>query len=146
MSISKRHLNRHPGDVKFDPEKLGEALENRVPEAVFCLLMGSAVKGVVAENADLDLAFYLDSKPAIGFYSKVEAVVEDIVPGVRCDIGILNGVEPIYQFEALKGRLLFTRDREQYAAFFSLSCRKYESQMFDYEKQLRYRREVRHAV
>ena len=35
---------------------------------------------------------------------------------------------------------------EKYAAFFSLTCREYESQMFDYERQKKYRREVSHAV
>ena len=41
---------------------------------------------------------------------------------------------------------LFARNAEQYAAFFSLTCREYESQMIDYEKQRRYRREARNAI
>ena len=66
--------------------------------------------------------------------------MRSVVPDVRCDIGILNSAEPIYRFEALKGRLLFARDQERYVTFFSKTCREYESQMFDYERQLKYRR------
>ena len=67
----------------------------------------------------------------------MRALVADADP----DIGILNGAEPIYRFEALKGRLLFCRDEERYLDFFSLTCREYESQIADYERQRRYRLE-----
>ena len=60
-------------------------------------------------------------------------------PGAYCDIGFLNHAEPVYRFEALRGRLLFTRNVETYLRFFSLTCREYESQLADYERQYRYR-------
>jgi thiamine monophosphate kinase len=69
-----------------------------------------------------------------------------MLPEVRCDAGILNSAEPVYRFEALKGRLLFVHDRVGYAAFYSLTCREYESQMASYERQRLYRQEARHAV
>ena len=59
--------------------------------------------------------------------------------GVRCDLGTLNGAEPVYRYEALKGKLLFVRDRERWLQFYSRTCRQYESQMFHYQKQLAYR-------
>ena len=132
--------------MHFDPEQLGSVLEERLPEVEFCFLMGSAVSGTVKAYSDLDLAFYLDEKQSYGFYRKAMDVVRSVVPDVRCDVGILNAAEPVYRFEALKEMLLFARDEERYVTFFSRTCREYESQMFDYERQRRYRREAAHAV
>ncbi len=67
------------------------------------------------------------------------SAVSEIVPGIECDIGILNNAEPVYRFEALRGKLLFARDYEAYLKFYSLTCREYESQLADYERQHRYR-------
>jgi hypothetical protein len=80
------------------------------------------------------------------FYSSITEIINEIVPDVRVDIGILNRAEPVFRLEALKGTLLFTRSTEEYAAFFSRTCREYESQMVDYEKQQRYRLEAQHAL
>jgi len=138
--FQKKHLSENFVPVEFDPEKLAVALEEQLPEAGFCLLMGSAVSGAVKAYSDIDLAFYLYKKPSYKFYGKAMDAVRSVVPNVRCDVGILNDTELVYRFEALKGKLLFARDMEQYAGFFSVTCREYESQMFDYEKQRRYRR------
>lgn len=146
MGLSKKHLGENVGPVHFDPERLSAVLEEQLPEADFCLLMGSAINGIVPAFSDLDVAFYLNKKPSYGFYSKGMDVIHTVVPTVRCDIGILNSAEPVYRFEALKGRLLFARDQERYATFFSRTCREYESQMFDYERQRLYRREAANAV
>ncbi|MCD6295517.1 MAG: hypothetical protein J7M20_11520 [Deltaproteobacteria bacterium] len=146
MGISKKHLNTHSGIVTFDPEQLAAQLEKDLASVGFCLLMGSAVDGRVAEGSDLDLAFYLTEPLTLDFYAEIQAIVDKQVPGVRCDIGILNGAEPVFRFEALKGKLLFVRDKELYASFFSLTCREYESQMFDYAKQRKYRIEASHVL
>ena len=146
MGISKKHLGENFVPVRFDPRRLASVLEEQLPEVEFCFLMGSSVSGVVKAYSDLDLAFYLYEKPSYGFYGKAMDLVRIVVPDVRCDIGILNSADPVYRFEALKGALLFTRNEERYVAFFSRTCREYESQMFDYERQLRYRKEAAHAV
>ena len=146
MGISNRHLNTHEGDIAFNLEALAEKIRLNVPGVSFCLLMGSAVNGVVKEGSDIDLACYLDEPASLDFYAVMADAVGKVLPSVRCDIGILNRAEPVYRFEALKGRLLFVRDMETYAEFFSRTCREYESQMFDYERQKRYRMEAKHAV
>lgn len=115
-------------------------MKEQLPVVDFCFLMGSAADGIVNAYSDLDLAFYLMGKSSYSFYTQAMEAVRSVVPDVRCDIGILNSAEPIYRFEALKGRLLFARDQERYVTFFSKTCREYESQMFDYERQLKYRR------
>ena len=131
MGISKKHLNTHSGAITFDPSRLATRLEKDLASVSFCLLMGSAVDGKIAEGSDLDLAFYLTEPLTLDFYAKVQTIIDNQVPGVQCDIGILNNAEPVFRFEALKGELLFVRDKEIYASFFSLTCREYESQMFE---------------
>ena len=142
MGLSKEHLNNNDVAVTFDPDLLAGRLKSELAEVSFCLLMGSAKDGVVQPRSDLDLAFYTDGKPGLDFFVRAEKIVGDAVPGVRCDIGILNRAEPIFQFESLKGRLLFARDMKKYAGFFSLACRQYESQIADYKRQLTYRLEA----
>ena len=144
MGLSKKHLNTNSEPVNFSIEALTEGLKGKLPFVTFACLLGSAARsGVVKPHSDLDLAFYLSEKPSLSFYSAVEDVCGEYAPGVRCDTGILNKAEPVYRFEAIKGRLLFTRDMETWLRFYSLTCREYETQMFHYEKQLRYRLEVK---
>ena len=125
--------------MNFNVDRLAKAIQENCPEAVFAFLHGSAKDGTVEEGSDIDIALYLDGKPKFGVYSRVMDVVESIITGPECDVGILNNAEPIYRFEALKGRMLFCRDKEQYLRFFSLTCREYEDQVADYERQRRYR-------
>jgi predicted nucleotidyltransferase len=140
MSLSRKHLAENFIPVHFDPDQLAAVLKEKLPEVDFCFLMGSAVSGVVKAYSDLDLAFYLSAPSSFRFYNAATDVVHGVVPDVRVDIGILNSAEPVYRFESLRGRLLFARDEERYLTFYSRTCREYESQMFDYERQRRYRR------
>ena len=120
---------------------------------MFVYLLGSAASGTVNAHSDIDFAAYLAAEgnaPApprevdrVSFYDRAAEVVERLVGAVRCDLGILNTAEPVYRFEALKGKLLFIRDREQWLRFYSITCREYEHQMVHYEKQRRYRLEAR---
>ena len=127
--------------MKFDINKLSELLKERCPEVRFAFLHGSAKEGSVKEDSDIDIAFFVEDKPTLELYKKVSDCVHNVAPGVECDTGILNHAEPIYRFEALKGKLLFCREQEEYLRFFSLTCREYESQMADYERQHKYRLE-----
>ena len=120
-------------------DKLIASLENSCPEVVFALLHGSARDGFIKRGSDIDLAFYLKKRATLSFYERVMSAVSEIAPGIECDIGILNNAEPVYRFEALRGKLLFARDYEAYLKFYSLTCREYESQLADYERQHRYR-------
>ncbi len=146
MGLLKQHLNPNRERVRFDPTVLADRLREGLPEVLFGFLLGSAADGEVLAHSDLDLAFYLNGKPSLAFHAKTGDIVSDFLPGIRCDIGILNRAEPVYRFEALKGRLLFARDRDAYLTFYSRTCREYESQMAAYERQRRYRMEVANAV
>jgi len=131
--------------VKFDSEKLSKALEFTCPEVVFALLHGSAKEGDVRPGSDLDIALFVDAKPTLETYQTAYDAIESVVAGVEPDVGILNGAESVYRFEALKGNLLFCRDRGKYTTFFSQTCRQYEFQMADYQRQHRYRLETMKA-
>ena len=139
MSLSKQHLNRHKKPVTFDVDKLARALERSCPEVIFALLPGSSKDGVASVGSDIDIALYVDGEPTYKLYGRVIDIVEQVAPGVHCDVGRLNQAEPVYRYESLKGRLLFARDMETYYRFYSLTCREYEDQLFHYEKQHRYR-------
>lgn len=142
MGISKRHLNPNSEPVPFDVAELGEAIKKAAPDVIFALLMGSARDGIIPPHGDLDLALYLKDRRDYAIVGRVEEAARSIVDEeVRIDIGILNGAEAVYRFEALKGRLLFTRDQEVWLDFYSLACREYETQMASYRRQRRYRLE-----
>lgn len=159
MGLSKRHIDTQEKAYTFNTGELADKLESRLPEVVFAYLLGSAAQktgheaqGLVKPHSDLDIAVYLDlnRKTAdnqkfdlLALYSTARDVTEEVVGPVRCDLGILNNAEPVFRYEALKGRLLFSRDEELRSAFFSLTCREYEHRMFDYKKQRRYRLEAR---
>lgn len=68
-------------------------------------------------------------------------LVETDLEGIECDITILNTAGPLIAFEALRGKRLFVRDEamDEYAGFYSLTCRLYEDQIWWMKKQLEYR-------
>ena len=107
--------------ICFDVEKLAQEIERSCKTVVFALLHGSAKAGIVCAGSDIDVALYLSEKHTLEMISAVSAAVGRIVPATECDVGVLNGAEPVYRFEALRGRLLFSRDEEAYLSFFSLT-------------------------
>ncbi|MFP4153225.1 MAG: nucleotidyltransferase domain-containing protein [Alkalispirochaeta sp.] len=151
MPLSRHHIDTNDVPRVFDPDQLGSVLESELRDVTFAYLHGSAAQnGVVAPHSDLDIALFLEPAildvpspgPTAELYETVERLTGRLVPGVRCDIGILNNAEPVYRFEVLKGRILFCRDQERWLHFYSVTCREYESQMYHYEKQHRYRVEA----
>ena len=128
--------------MKIDIHRLSELLESQCPQIVFALLHGSAKEGIVKAGGDIDIALYIDGKATLELYQKAYDAVASVVPGAEPDVGILNNAEPVYRFEALKGKLLFCTDQQKYLHFFSLTCRQYESQIADYQRQKRYRLEL----
>lgn len=131
--------------MKFDCEKLAHAIESACPEVVFALLHGSAQDGHVNDGSDLDIALFVHGPSTLNLYQRAYDAMASAAADVEPDVGILNNAEPVYRFETLKGKLLFCRDREAYLDFFSKTCRQYEFQMADYERQHRYRLEAMKA-
>lgn len=139
MPLSKHHIDTQETEIPVDFDGIKSLLESEYPQVVFALIMGSASEGTIAKKADLDLAVYLEKKVGWEVLSSVMQSIGDLHKGARCDLGVLNNAEPIYRYEAIKGRLLFTRDQERWLTFYSVTCREYETQIFHYQKQLQYR-------
>lgn len=146
MSLSRREERGNTAPLDFDPAALAMALREACPEVVFALLLGSGRDGRIPPGGDMDLAVSIDSRLSLDLVDRITAVAQRFAPGIAVDVGCFDRAEPVYRFEALKGRLLFTRDQDRYLDAFSLACREYESQMVDYRRQARYRLERREQV
>ena len=99
--------------MKFDIEKLAKLLRQKCPQIRLAFLHGSAKEGIIKETGDIDIAVLIDGKPSLEFYENIYDIVESVAGKVDCDIGILNNAEPVFRFEALKGKLLFFREQEE---------------------------------
>jgi predicted nucleotidyltransferase len=133
---------RSSAPVHFDVGQLATSIKAACPRVVFALLMGSSKAGTVAPESDVDVAVYVEDSSVLDTLLCVSTAAEAVAGGAPVDVGVLNGAEPVYRFEALGGSLLFTRDTETWLRFFSLTCREYEHWMGHYAKQRRYRREL----
>ena len=97
---------------------------------------------MIREGGDIDLAVWLnDFSKRETMIPRIIGMVEDVVPGISCDLTLLNDAGEQLAFEALTGKELFIRDEamDQYAAWYSLTCREYEDTIAWMKKQLIYR-------
>jgi len=139
MSLSRREINNGKAPVDFNPDVLAVALRDGCPEILFAILMGSARDGRIPPGGDLDIAVSLESGLTLALLERISTIAQRVLPGVEVDVGCFDRAEPVYRFEALKGRLLFARDNDRFLEAYSLACREYENQIYDYERQARYR-------
>ncbi len=143
MPLSKHHIDRQDFETKVDFTRIKRDLIGGFSEIVFAYVLGSAAKsGWIKKQSDFDLAVYFSVKPDLRALSDLIGVVESSIRNIRCDLGILNAADPVYCFESLKGRLLFTRDEEVWLQFYTKTCREYESTLFHYHRQRMYRLET----
>lgn len=137
----------HEG-VSFDVDTLAEAIRTACPDIEFAYLLGSSRDGSVPPSGDLDLAVAAGPAGEAGPWEMAEQISSALpreLKHVRLDLGFLDHAEPVYRFEALKGRLLFRRDEERWLDFFSLTCREYEETMVHYRRQWNYRMDARQS-
>lgn len=127
---------------QFSPEDLAAELKKRFPDILFAFLFGSAQEGMVREGGDMDLAVWLKdyTKRAV-LIPEIIGRAESIAQGITCDLTILNDAGEQLAFEVLTGTKLFIREEamDQYAAWYSLTCREYEDTVAWMKKQLQYR-------
>ncbi len=124
---------------QFSIQKLTTNLET-IPEIDFALLFGSAQSGVLEKSSDIDLGVYLNSPVTSDLILSIVKKVENTV-NAECDLNILNTASEILRFEAIKGRVLFVRKNkmDEYAGFYSLTCREYEDTIAWMQRQKSYR-------
>jgi predicted nucleotidyltransferase len=112
------------------------------PDVVAVWAFGSAQGGEIQLGSDVDVAvlgerpFTLDKRLQILEQLQTQLQFDDI------DLIVLNEANVILRFEAVSGRLLFCRDRQQMAAFVSLTAREYEDEMAQWRMALQARKSV----
>ena len=124
---------------QFSIKKLSKILE-QIIEIDFAFIFGSAQKGELKDSSDIDIGVYLNTPITTDLLLKIVEKVENHTHR-RCDVCILNSASEILRFEALKGKLLFARENkiDDYALFYSLTCREYEDKIIWMKRQLAYR-------
>lgn len=120
----------------FNPQKIGEALAKE-PKVVFALLFGSASEGrIVSPNSDIDVGIYFSERPSVDLLTRVMGLCQDAINFEKIDLSVLNTANPLLAYEALKGKLIFCRDKNRFADFFSLTFRMYEDEMMRIQKAM----------
>jgi len=120
---------------RIDLNQLNEFWQN-VPEIEGVWVFGSAKEGEVREGGDLDLGVWFSSKPSLDLLADLNSSLQEVTRFDEIDLVVLNEAPPILRFEAVKGRLLFCRDRQRCAAFVSLTARENEDEMAMIEKYM----------
>ena len=119
---------------KYNIQAVSDAL-NRINSINFALIFGSAKDGILdKDDSDIDIAVYLNRKPDLAVMTDIIGTCQDAGRHEHIDISVLNEANYLLSFEALGGRLLFCRDREQYESFFSLICRIRDDEMMRIKK------------
>ena len=128
--------------MRFDVDRLSQLLE-ATGMVDFGFLLGSAQNGEVREGSDLDVAvmYSLGVKVDFDAMACIYRIVDQVAPGVECDLIRLNAASESIRFEALKGQLLFVKNgcMERYMQFYSITCREYEDYRAWSARQLKYR-------
>jgi predicted nucleotidyltransferase len=128
--------------IKFNLYQISNLIQEYCPTVMFAYLFGSSQNGTVQKKSDIDIAVYLsDKKSKEKVLLKITEIIEDIAGSTPADIVFLNDANPILAFEVLRSKQLFVRKSaiEEFAGFYSLTCREYESESFWMKKQLEYR-------
>jgi predicted nucleotidyltransferase len=123
-------------------KQLSQRLDIEFPQIAFALIFGSAVTENFSDSSDVDIAVFLkpdNRSPEL--ISGIIGITEEVIPGYSCDLLILNNAGELIAMEALKGKIIFIRDSalDDYADFYSLTCRLYEDREAWMKKQLKYR-------
>ncbi len=123
-------------------QQLTSDLKSKFPEISFAYLFGSASDKDIDQPSDIDMAVYLNWKsPSTKLIADIIGTTEQIFPGLKCDLTILNNAGCLIAMEALKGKILFIREeaRPIHADFYSYTCRTFEDETAWMKKQLQYR-------
>ena len=109
-------------------------------DVAFAYIFGSATGGMnVRQGSDLDLAVYFYRNPDVDQVYRFIKGIEDRIGENVIDLVVLNGCEDfVFRNEVLKGVLVFCRDVDLHASFFSWTLRMYEDQMLQKRKEGRW--------
>ena len=89
-------------------------------------VFGSATKGRLTEESDIDIAILFTEKPSPSDILEFKDAFENI-SGIKTDIVILNDASPIIRMQVLKnGVLLSKKDDHVYNEFFMRTVKEYD--------------------
>jgi len=106
------------------------------PNVIAAWLFGSAHKGTMRPDSDIDIGVLFAQKPTLDELLDLSISVQNALGFDDVDLVVLNGASSVLRFEALCGRSLFCRDLEARAGFASLTARQYEESMALYARGL----------
>ena len=109
-------------------KKLKEFLE-KDPNIVFAIVFGSAVRGKLRKDSDIDVAIYVKNELEPLKYLELMSKLSDLVKR-EVHLVILNSASPLLRHQVMKEReILFIKDFDTYAKF-------REKTMTDYDEYL----------
>ena len=111
-----------------DWQPVRQVFENTL-QVIAAWVFGSAQEGEIRPEGDLDIAVLFDSKPSLDERLELLIQLQRAFNFEDIDLVVLNGASPITRFEAVSGRLIYSRDAGQQAEFVSLTAREYEDEM-----------------
>jgi predicted nucleotidyltransferase len=128
-------------EQKFDIQLVANTIREHFPDIPFAYLFGSAQNGVVKPGSDIDIAVYYNGTDPFARFSVEEQIAQAIGRHIQVDIVMLRNANPILAFEAIKGKLLFVREEciDEYADFYTYTCRMYEDKIYWMKTELTYR-------
>jgi len=90
---------------------------------------GSSKGGEIRPGGDLDFGVLFNRSPSLDARVELLIQLQRALNFDDIDLVILNGASPITRFEAVSGRLIFSRNASRQAEFVSLTAREYEDEM-----------------
>jgi predicted nucleotidyltransferase len=123
-------------------QQVTQTIRENFPDIAFAYLFGSSQDGIVKDRSDIDIALYYKGNDIFIRFRIEEQLEKAIGNEILIDIVELQKTSNyILAFEALRGKLLFVRDEymDDYINFYTLTCRRYEDEIYRMKKQLEYR-------
>lgn len=104
---------------------------SRNNNVAFAYIFGSCSgRAEIKDGSDLDIAIYFYQKPDLDSLYKIICDLEEVTGEGILDLIILNDCENfILRNEILKGDMIFCREPDLHAGFFSWTLRMYEDQV-----------------
>ena len=109
--------------------RLARQVFENIPHVIAAWAFGSAKDGEIRPGGDLDIAVLWDRSPTLDERVELLIQLQRVFNFDDVDLVVLNGASPITRFEAVSGRLIFSRDANRQAEFVSLTAREYEDEM-----------------
>jgi len=112
---------------------------------VFAYIFGSSKDGNIKNGSDIDVAVYLkNSQYNFKAIERILTIIEESTGYDKIDLVIISDVKSVVlNYEIIMGKLLFSRDKDLLAEYYSISLRKYEDEMVRWERARKYRMEAR---